>query len=135
MNGSESGGDKVFGRFSEPAHQVLDLAREEAERCGHRYLGPEHVLLGVLAEGQSRAARVLHTAGVDLMAARAALDRLAERGVVPTPRPSDAQLLESLGVDLDTVRRNTEQTFGFRAVGKATWLRNAVAAELGGVQR
>jgi ATP-dependent Clp protease ATP-binding subunit ClpA len=121
MNGSESGGDKVFGRFTEPAHQVLDLAREEAERCGHRYLGPEHVLLGVLAEGQSRAARVLHAAGVDLAAARAALDRLAERGVVPAPRPSDAQLLESLGVDLDTVRRNTEQTFGFRAVGEATW--------------
>ena len=54
MHGSESGGGKVFGRFAEPAHRVLDLAREEAERCGHRYLGPEHVLLGTLVEGQSR---------------------------------------------------------------------------------
>ena len=45
MKASESGGDKVFGRFTEPAHQVLDLAREEAEWAGHRYLGPEHVLL------------------------------------------------------------------------------------------
>jgi ATP-dependent Clp protease ATP-binding subunit ClpA len=53
MKDSESGGDKVFGRFSESAHRVLDLAREEAERCGHRYLGPEHVLLGVLAESQA----------------------------------------------------------------------------------
>ena len=51
MNGSDSGGGKVFGRFSEPAHRVLDLAREEAERCGHCYLGPEHVLLGTLVEG------------------------------------------------------------------------------------
>jgi hypothetical protein len=45
MKGSESGEGKVFGRFTEPAHRVLDLAREEAERCGHRYRGPEHVLV------------------------------------------------------------------------------------------
>ena len=36
MDGSGSGGDKVFGRFTEPAHRVMDLAREEAERAGHR---------------------------------------------------------------------------------------------------
>jgi ATP-dependent Clp protease ATP-binding subunit ClpA len=121
MDGSGSGGGKLFGRFTEPAHRVLDLAREEAERCGHRYLGPEHVLLGVLAEGQSGAARALRAHGLDLVAARAALARLAERGVVPAPRPSDAELLGSLGIDLDAVRRDTEQTFGFRAVGEATW--------------
>ena len=121
MDGSGSGGGKLFGRFTEPAHRVLDLAREEAERCGHRYLGPEHVLLGVLAEGQSGAARALRAHGLDLVAARAALARLAEREVVPAPRPSDAELLGSLGIDLDAVRRDTEQTFGFRAVGEATW--------------
>jgi ATP-dependent Clp protease ATP-binding subunit ClpA len=121
MDGSGSGGGKLFGRFTEPAHRVLDLAREEAERCGHRYLGPEHVLLGVLAEGQSGTARALRAHGLDLVAARAALARLAERGVVPAPRPSDAELLGSLGIDLDAVRRDTEQTFGFRAVGEATW--------------
>ena len=38
---------------SEQADRVLDLAREEAERAGHRYLGPEHVLLGLLAEGRA----------------------------------------------------------------------------------
>jgi ATP-dependent Clp protease ATP-binding subunit ClpA len=121
MHGSGASANKVFGRFTEPAHRVLDLAREEAERCGHRYLGPEHVLLGVLAEGQSGAARALRAHGLDLVAARAALARLAERGVVPAPRPSDAELLGSLGIDLDAVRRDTEQTFGFRAVGEATW--------------
>jgi ATP-dependent Clp protease ATP-binding subunit ClpC len=81
MHGSESGGDKVFGRFSEPALRVLDLAREEAERFGHRYLGPEHLVLGLLAEGHSRAAGVLRSAGVELTAARAALARLADQGV------------------------------------------------------
>jgi hypothetical protein len=52
---------------------------------------------------------------------RAALARLADRGMVPAPRPSDAELLGALGIDLDAVRRDTEQTFGFRAVGEATW--------------
>jgi Clp amino terminal domain, pathogenicity island component len=121
MDGSGAGGGKVFGRFTEPAHRVLDLAWEEAERGGHRYLGPEHVLLGLLAEGHSRAAQVLWAAGVDLAAARTALARLGNRGVVPAPRPSDAELLSSLGIDLDTIRHETEQTFGFHAVGEATW--------------
>ena len=121
MRDSGSSVGKVFGRFSEPAHRVLDLAREEAERFGHRHLGSEHVLLGMLAEGQSRAAGVLRAAGVELTAARAALARLADRGVVPAPRPSDAELLGALGINLDAIRRDTEQAFGFRAVGEATW--------------
>jgi ATP-dependent Clp protease ATP-binding subunit ClpA len=121
MNDSGSGGGKVFGRFAEDAHRVLDLAREEAEQGGHRYLGPEHVLLGLLAEGRSGAAWVLRIHGVDLAAARAALRRLGERGMVPAPRPSDAELLGSLGIDLDAVRHKTERTFGFHAVGEATW--------------
>jgi ATP-dependent Clp protease ATP-binding subunit ClpA len=121
MDGSGSGAGKVFGRFTEPAHRVLDLAREEAERGGHRYLGPEHVLLGLLAEGHSRAAQVLRTHGVDLAAAQTALARLGDQGVVPAPRPSDAELLGSLGIDLDAVRHNTEQSFGVQVVGEATW--------------
>ena len=111
----------MFERFTEQANRVLDLAREEAERCGHRYLGPEHVLLGMLAEGHSGAARVLRAHGVELAAARAGLRRLAGQGVVPAPRPSDAQLLSALGLDLDAIRHSTEQAFGSRAVGEATW--------------
>jgi ATP-dependent Clp protease ATP-binding subunit ClpA len=121
MEGSESGGGKAFGRFTDQAHRVLDLAQEEAERFGHRYLGPEHVLLGTLVEGQSRAAQLLRSHGLEVTAARAALAGLANRGVVPGPRPSDAELLGSLGIDLDAIRRDTEQRFGFQAVGEATW--------------
>jgi ATP-dependent Clp protease ATP-binding subunit ClpA len=121
MDGSGSGTGKLFGRFTEQAHRVLDLAREEAERSGHRYLGPEHVLLGLLAESHSRAAQALRVAGVELAAARAALARLGNRGIVPAPRPSDAELLGSMGIDLDAVRHQAEQTFGFPAVGQATW--------------
>jgi Clp amino terminal domain, pathogenicity island component len=121
MDGSGSGDSKVFGRFTEQAHRVLDLAWEEAERAGHRYLGPEHVLLGLLAEGHSGAAGLLQATGVDLAAARSAQARLAERGTVPAPRPSDGELLRSMGIDLEAIRHETEQTFGFHAVGQATW--------------
>ncbi|HEY8558701.1 MAG TPA: Clp protease N-terminal domain-containing protein, partial [Actinomycetes bacterium] len=67
------------------------------------------------------------------VAARAALARLADRGVVPGPRPSDAELLGSLGIDLEAVRRDTEQTFGGRAVGWA--VREATRARRRGVGR
>jgi ATP-dependent Clp protease ATP-binding subunit ClpA len=49
---------------SEQADRVLDLAKDEAEGFGHRYLGPEHLVLRVLRDG-SGASRVLRSAGVD----------------------------------------------------------------------
>jgi ATP-dependent Clp protease ATP-binding subunit ClpA len=111
----------VFGRFTEEAHQVLDLGRDEAERIGHRYLGPEHLLLGMLHEGASGAARLLRAHGIGLAAARTELFALAERGAVPAARPSDRALLGTLGIDLEEIRRTTEQTFGAIALGEATW--------------
>jgi len=115
------------------ADRVLDLAREEADRFGHRYLGPEHVVLGLLRDGGSAASRVLEAHGVDLPVARDMLGRLVDRGVVPGPRPSDAELLGSLGIDLDAIRRTTEQAFGGKALGWA--IREATRARRGGVGR
>ena len=112
---------KVFGRFTEQAHQILDLGRDEAERIGHRYLGPEHLLLGMLHEGTSGAARLLRAHGAGLEAARGELLGLAELGVVPAARPSDRALLGTLGIDLEEIRRTTERTFGATALGEATW--------------
>jgi Clp amino terminal domain, pathogenicity island component len=120
-------------RRSARVHRVLDLARDEAERFGHHYVGPEHILLSVLRDGTGGAARVLRTRGVDLAAARAALGRLAERGVVPGPRPSDAELLGMLGIDLDAVRQSAERAFGAQALGWA--IREATRARRGGVGR
>lgn len=106
-------------QWSEHTQRVLDLAWQEADRFGHRYLGPEHLLLGVLCDDGSAAARVLEARGVDLVTARAALGRLADRGVVAGPRPSDAELLGMLGIDLAVIRRTTEQAFGGMALGWA----------------
>jgi ATP-dependent Clp protease ATP-binding subunit ClpA len=118
---------------SEQARRVLDLARDEAALFGHRYLGPEHILLGILRDGGSGAARVLRAQGMDLQAARVGLRRLADRGVVPGPRPSDAELLGMFGIDLAAVRRTTERTFGRKALGWA--IREATRARRGGVGR
>ena len=117
----------------EQVRRVLELAGEEAARFGHRYIGPEHLLLGMLREDAGPAATMLRAQGVDLWLARAALGRLAERGVVPGPRPSDAELLSALGIDLAEIRRSTEQTFGSRALDRAT--REATRARRGGVGR
>jgi Clp amino terminal domain, pathogenicity island component len=118
---------------SEHADRVLDLARAEADWFGHRYLGPEHLVLGVLRDGGSGASRVLEAHGVDLAAAREALGRLVEGGVVPGPRPSDAELLGALGIDLEAIRRTTEQSFGGQAVGWA--VREATRGRRRGVGR
>jgi hypothetical protein len=115
------------------ARRVLDLAREEADGFGHRYVGPEHVVLGILRDGRSGASRVLEAHGVDLPAAREALGRLVDRGLVPSPRPSDAELLGSLGIDLGAIRRATEQTFGRKTLGWA--IREATRARRRGIGR
>jgi hypothetical protein len=123
----------VVAQRDDQARRVLDLSREEADLLGHRYLGPEHLVLGVLRDGGRGASRALEARGVDLAGARAQLGRLVDRGLVPGPRPSDAELLGSLGIDLDVIRRSTEQTFGGTAVGWA--VREATRARRGGVGR
>jgi hypothetical protein len=120
-------------RFSGQVGRVMDLAREEADRFGHRYVGPEHLVLGLLREGSNPAAGMLQARGVDLAAARAALGRLADRGVVPGPRPSDAELLGTLGIDLEAIGRDLEQSVGIQALRNAT--REATRSRRGGVGR
>jgi ATP-dependent Clp protease ATP-binding subunit ClpA len=122
----------VVGRSAD-VRRLVDLAGEEASRFGHRYVGPEHLLLGTLREDGSGAARILRAEGVDLEAARAALGRLAARGVVPGPRPSDTELLGTLGIELEAVRRDTEQAFGIQRLGWA--IREATRARRRGVGR
>jgi hypothetical protein len=112
--------------------RLLELAGEEAARLGHRYVGPEHLLLGLLRDA-GPAARILHAQGVDLEAARAALGRLAEQGVLPGPRPSDAELLGMLGIDLEAVRRSTLGAFGAQTLQRA--VREATRARRRGVGR
>lgn len=60
----------MLERFNSAARQAVSLAEEEARRLGHRHLGTEHLLLGILAEANSRAARALVAYGATLDGAR-----------------------------------------------------------------
>jgi hypothetical protein len=123
----------MIDRLTDHARRVLDLAEAEAHRFGHRYVGPEHVVLGVLRDGASGAAELMRARGMEIEAARLELGRLAERDVVASPALSDAELLGMLGIDLNAVRQNTERTFGSQAVAQAT--REATRARRRGVGR
>ncbi len=54
------------GRFSPRAKKVLELSLREALRLGHHYIGTEHLLLGLIREGQGLAAKILTDRGFDL---------------------------------------------------------------------
>ncbi len=51
-------------RFTDRSRQVIELSREEAKRRGHRHLGTQHVLLGLLREGNGVAGYILRNVGV-----------------------------------------------------------------------
>jgi ATP-dependent Clp protease ATP-binding subunit ClpA len=102
-----------------PAGTASARAQMEARRLGHHYLGPEHLLLGLLLEGDNLAARVLVTHGLDLETVRAEVDRLIDQGVLPTPQPSDDELLATLGVDLNAVHARLQESFGDQAYWEA----------------
>jgi ATP-dependent Clp protease ATP-binding subunit ClpC len=61
----------MFERFTDRARRVLVLAQEEARLLGHPFIGTEHILLGLLAEGDGVAARALSLLGVHLEPTRA----------------------------------------------------------------
>ena len=54
-----------MNNFTPRAQQVLALARKEADRFHHNYVGTEHLLLGLIREGEGVAAQVLAELGVD----------------------------------------------------------------------
>ena len=55
-----------FDKFTERARKTLQLAQEEAQRFNHNYIGTEHILLGLLRDGDGVAARVLKNLDVDI---------------------------------------------------------------------
>jgi len=69
-----------FNKFTERARKVLHLAQEEAQRLKHNYIGTEHLLLGLIREGDGVAAKVLSNLGVDLDKARSSVESVLGRG-------------------------------------------------------
>jgi ATP-dependent Clp protease ATP-binding subunit ClpA len=86
-----AGGMGPFDRFNDRAKRVLALAQDEAIRFNHNYIGTEHVLLGLIREGEGVAARALDSLGVELSALRRAVELSIGRGEAATA-PSEITL-------------------------------------------
>src|SRR5216684_2093499 len=69
-----------FDKFTERARKVLSLAQEEAQRFQHNYIGTEHLLLGLVREGEGVAAKVLNNLGVDLNKVRSTVEFIIGHG-------------------------------------------------------
>ena len=103
----------MFERFTDRARQVVVLAQEEARLLDHNYIGTEHILLGLIHEGQGVAARALGALGISLHATRQAVEEIIGRGAqapsghIPfTPRSKkvlELSLREALSLGSDYI--------------------------------
>ncbi|TYO94644.1 ATP-dependent Clp protease ATP-binding subunit [Desulfallas thermosapovorans] len=96
----------LFGRFTQRAHKVLMLAQEEAKRYGHPYVGTEHILLGLISEGEGVAAKALASLGVQAGKVRAMVEQAAGKGDgVPREVSLTPRVKRVLELSVDEARR------------------------------
>src|SRR5512137_2098119 len=95
--------------LSPGAKRVIELAIDEARYIGHNYIGTEHLLLGLLREGEGIAARVLDSLGVTLEKVRAEITKVQEQGAARPKAAARSQsrtpALDQLGIDLTASAR------------------------------
>ena len=111
--------ERIIGRGEKPTEgpigftprskRVLELAFDEARRLGHTYIGTEHLLLGLIREGEGVAAQVLHNLGADLEKVRAQVTSQLGGGgqakVQKAPDRSKTPTLDQFGRDLTAMAR------------------------------
>src|SRR5262249_1549017 len=72
--------DEMFERFTDRARRVVVLAQEEARMLNHNYIGTEHILLGLIHEGDGVAAKALESLGISLEAVRQLVEEIIGQG-------------------------------------------------------
>jgi ATP-dependent Clp protease ATP-binding subunit ClpC len=90
------------------AKKVIELAIDEARQMGHNYIGTEHLLLGLLREGEGVASSVLDSFGITLERARAETAHILTQGTPKSRMPrstSRTPALDQLGIDLTAAAR------------------------------
>ncbi|NPV74167.1 MAG: ATP-dependent Clp protease ATP-binding subunit [Pelotomaculum sp.] len=97
----------MFGRFTERAQKVLMFAQEEAKSASYPYVGTEHLLLGLIREGEGVAARALASLGVDADKVRAAVAQMVEpaKGQPPVELVLTPRAKRVLELSVDEARR------------------------------
>ena len=103
----------MFERFTDRARRVVVLAQEEARLLNHNYIGTEHLLLGLIHEGEGVAAKALESLGISLEAVRAQVEEIigqgqsAPTGHIPfTPRAKkvlELSLREAIQLNCDYI--------------------------------
>jgi ATP-dependent Clp protease ATP-binding subunit ClpC len=78
--GTQSRSGTMFERFTDRARRVIVLAQEEARMLNHNYIGTEHILLGLIHEGDGVAAQALDSMGISLDAVRHEVEEIIGRG-------------------------------------------------------
>jgi ATP-dependent Clp protease ATP-binding subunit ClpA len=78
---SSGGEEQLFERFTDRARRLVVLAQEEARLLNHNYIGTEHILLGLIHEGEGVAAKALESLGISLEAVRAQVEAEIGRGI------------------------------------------------------
>src|SRR6478752_3365086 len=77
----------MFERFTDRARRVVVLAQEEARLLNHSYIGTEHILLGLIHEGEGVAAKALESLSISLEAVRNQVEEIiGQGGSSPSPR-------------------------------------------------
>src|SRR6266571_713718 len=102
-----------FDKFTERARKVLQLAQEEAQRLNHHYIGTEHLLLGLVREGEGIAAGVLESLGVSLDKVRSQVIYVLNQSAAysqegqgaPHGKSSKTPVIDQLGMDLTAAAR------------------------------
>src|SRR5271165_6801595 len=72
--------DDMFERFTDRARRVVVLAQEEARMLNHNYIGTEHILLGLIGEGEGVAAKALESLGISQEAVRQQVGEITGQG-------------------------------------------------------
>lgn len=97
----------MYERFTERARRVVVLAQEQARRLNHNVIGTEHLLLGLVVEGQGIAAKALESMGISLERVQSEVERIIGVGDAPTlgDIPHTPRAKRVLELALDEARR------------------------------
>ena len=81
----------MYERFTDRARSVMKFARTESQRLAHKYIGTEHILLGLIEEGTGVGINVLKNLGIDLAKARMEVENILQRESEPATRGQSPQ--------------------------------------------
>jgi ATP-dependent Clp protease ATP-binding subunit ClpA len=98
----------MYERFTDRARKVMQLANQEALRWNHEYIGTEHILMGLLAEGSGVAANVLKNLGLDLERTRLDVQKLVLPGsekVSPAKLPQTPRAKKVIEYSMEEARK------------------------------